>query len=401
MMINIDDQINSLDKLLIRDHRDDRSLFAELDEMQHQLGLVSGGRPFSPFLRPQFFERSFYRQIAWAAEVLADAFDVMTKAALENGHILAELGLTEIEDRFARIDPGSPGVCNSSRLDAFTGEGSFKFLEYNAETPAGITDQMQMEKLLQKIPAVTAFLAEHPHWMPRPHVKLLEGLVSGYRDFGGRKEKPNIAIVDWEGVSTYTEFENLREYFESQGHRTVIASPFELEYDGSVLSIGDLSVDIFYKRVLIHELFDRAPMDHPLLRAYEDGKVFMANSFRTKIPHKKASLAVLSNDRFAHLFAEAHLEMIEKHIPWTRLVSDRQVRFEAEKYDLLELIRRERTRFILKPNDDYGGSGIVVGWESTESEWDDAIEAALTSPFVVQERVPVEKVCSRPTITRR
>ena len=392
MCINIEELMTSLDHRLITCHRNSQPLFAELDQMQHELGLVSAGRPYSPFLRPQFFTRRFYRQIARAAEVLAEAFDVMTMAALEDDTILAELGLTETEERYARIDPGYPGVCNSSRLDAFIGEGTFKFLEYNAETPAGITDQMQIEKLLKKIPEVNAFLDQYPHWTPRPHVKLLAGLVSGYRDFGGRKEKPNIAIVDWEGVSTYTEFETLQEYFESEGHRTVIASPEELEYDGEVLRIRDVEVDIFYKRVLIHELFERSPDDHPLLRAYEDGNIFMANSFRTKIPHKKASLAVLSNDRFAHLFTEQQLQMIDKHLPWTRLISDRQVRFQGGKHDLLELVRQQRERFILKPNDDYGGSGIVVGWEATESEWDDAIEGALSSPYVVQERAPVEKV---------
>ncbi len=389
---SISDLVTSLDQRLISSHRTDRSLFAELDEMQQDLGIVSDGRPFSRFLRPAFFPRAFYSQITRAAEVLAEAFDTMTMAALEDDKILVELGLTETEERFARIDPGYPGVCNSSRLDAFIAKGSFKFLEYNAETPAGITDQIQIEKLLDQVPEVRAFLDEHRHWTPRPHVKLLEGLVSGYRDFGGRKEKPNIAIVDWDGVSTYSEFEILRDYFETQGHRTAIADPGELEYDGDVLGIGDLDVDIFYKRVLIHELFERSSDDHPLLQAYKDGNLFMANSFRTKIPHKKASLAVLSNDRFAHLFTDEQLEMIEKHLPWTRLVSDREVRFEGEKYELLELIRNERERLILKPNDDYGGSGIVVGWESTEAEWDDAIEGALKAPFVVQERAPVEKV---------
>jgi uncharacterized circularly permuted ATP-grasp superfamily protein len=156
--------------------------------------------------------------------------------------------------------------------------------------------------------------------------------------------------------------------------------------------IGDFEVDVFYKRVLIHEFFDRSTEEHPLLRAYRDGKVFMANSFRTKIPHKKASLAVVSNDRFSYLFSDEQLDVIDKHVPWTRLVSDRQVRFQGRKCDLLELARTERERFILKPNDDYGGSGIVVGWESTESEWDDALEGALGDPFVLQERAPVEKV---------
>ncbi len=392
MYESVSDAVTSLDNALIENHLTDSELFAKLDEMQHQLGLVSGGRPFSPFLRPEFFTEAFYKQISRAAEILAEAFDVMTLAALESDVILAELGLNEIEKRYARMDPGYPGVCNSSRLDAFIADGSFKFLEYNGETPAGITDQIQIEKLLNEIPEIRDFLANNSHWLPRPHVQLLGALVSGYREFGGKKEMPNIAIVDWTGVSTATEFESLREFFESEGHSTVIADPEQLEYDGTLMRIGEFEVDIFYKRVLIHEFFERSTDDHPLRRAYEDGNIFMANSFRTKIPHKKASLAVVSNDRFAYLFTDGQLEVIERHLPWTRLVTDREVRFQGKRHDLLELVRRDRDRFILKPNDDYGGSGIIFGWESNESEWDDAIERALSDPFVVQERVPVEKV---------
>ncbi|MFZ1702392.1 MAG: hypothetical protein WBO10_08330 [Pyrinomonadaceae bacterium] len=384
--------VGQLDETLIASHRDDRELFAELDRSQVELGIVSGDRPFSQFLRPQFFTRRRYAEIVRASEVLAAAFDTMAMAALENDEIMADLGLTETEEKYARIDPGYSGVCNSSRLDAFFAGDDFKFLEYNGETPAGISDQLQIEKVLAKIPEVGEFLRKHRHWLPQPHVKLLEGLVNDYRNFGGGKEKPNIAIVDWKGVSTSTEFDVLQEYFESQGHRTMIADPAALEYDGEMLRIGDFDVDIFYKRVLIHEFFERSPDDHPLLCAYRDGNVFMANSFRTKIPHKKASFAVVSNDKYADLFTAEQHEMIRKHIPWTRRVSDRQTGYQGETVDLLEFISRERDRFILKPNDDYGGAGIIVGWESSEAEWDAAIDLALAEPYVVQERVPVEKV---------
>ena len=39
--------------------------------------------------------------------------------------------------------------------------------------------------------------------------------------------------------------------------------------------------------------------------------------------------------------------------------------------------------------DEYGGKGIVVGWETSEAEWERALAEALQSPFVVQERVTI------------
>jgi glutathionylspermidine synthase len=384
--------IKNLDQKLIAAHADDIELFDRLDRLQQDLGVVSDGRPFSRFLRPHFFPRERYAAIVRAAEVLGEAFETMSIAALEHDEIMAELMLTETEERYARVDPGYGGVCNSSRLDAFISGSDFKFLEYNGETPAGITDQIQIERVLSAVPEVGEFLTANKHWLPRPHRRLLDGLVAAYRESGGTKLKPNIAIVDWKGVSTFTEFQVLKEYFETEGHDTLIADPHELEYDGETLRVGEFEVDIFYKRVLIHEFFDRFDSDHPLLRAYRDGNVCMANSFRTKIPHKKASLAVLQDGRFAGLFTSYQHDAIRKHLPWTRRVKESKDTFNGEAGELIDLIRRNRERLILKPNDDYGGSGIIVGWESTESEWDDAIGNALAEPFVVQERAPVEKV---------
>lgn len=384
--------IASLEEKIIANHRFDTELFEELNEAQKELGILSGDRPFCPFMRPHFFTREKYAEIKHAAEVLAEAFETMTFAALENKEIMRELDLSEREERMARVDPGYRGVCNSSRLDTYLSGDGFKFLEYNGETPAGIIDQMQIEKVLEMIPEVREFLEKNKHWRPKPHEKLLVGLIADYREFGGTKEKPNIAIVDWRGVSTFTEFEILKEYFESQGNKTIIADPRDLEYDGKVLRVGDFEIDIFYKRVLIHEFQSEFDPDNPFSNAYRDGNIFMVNSFRTKIPHKKASFAVVGDERFRNLFTGEQLEMIRKHIPWTRRVREMKTKYNETEIDLLEFLRRNRNKFLLKPNDDYGGSGIVLGWETSESDWETAIDNALKESFVVQEKVPVEKI---------
>ena len=53
--------------------------------------------------------------------------------------------------------------------------------------------------------------------------------------------------------------------------------------------------------------------------------------------------------------------------------------------DLVEHVRRERASFVLKPNDDYGGRGLVLGARATEAEWDEALGRALAEDYVVQE----------------
>ncbi|MBA3634635.1 MAG: hypothetical protein H0W58_17775 [Acidobacteria bacterium] len=388
----LNEKIGKLEEAIYKNHFSDTRLFTELTEIQSDLGLLYDNRPTCPFLRPHFLSRSQYDEIANAAEIIAEAFRSLAFAALDNKEILTKLDLTEKEERMARINPGYDKLCVTSRLDTFVAGSDFKFLEYNAETPAGVGDQMQLEIVLSHIPEIKDFLAENKHWRPKPHQLLLQSLFKTYREFGGRKGKPNIAIVDWDGVSTESEFYILKDYFESMGFKTLVADPHELEYDGGKLYAGDFEIDIFYKRVLIHEFLEEFDETHPFIRAYADGNIFTANSFRVKLAHKKASFAILTDEKYEYLFTPNQLEIIKKHIPWTRKVKNCKTKLDNKEIDLLEFLRANRETFLLKPNDDYGGKGIVLGWETSQSDWETALSEALQDSFIVQERAEIEKI---------
>jgi uncharacterized circularly permuted ATP-grasp superfamily protein len=114
----------------------------------------------------------------------------------------------------------------------------------------------------------------------------------------------------------------------------------------------------------------------------------MVNSFRSKLIHKKALFAVLTDERHARLFTEGEREAVRRHVPWTRMVRDRKTTHGGAEIDLLDFIARHRDRLVLKPNDDYGGHGIYIGWAEGEAEWAEALRHALANgDYIVQERV--------------
>jgi len=118
----------------------------------------------------------------------------------------------------------------------------------------------------------------------------------------------------------------------------------------------------------------------------------MVNSFRSKLIHKKALFAVLTDRRHAHLFNNAELDAIRSHVPWTRVVRDEHSDYGGQKIDLLEFIRSNSERLVLKPNDDYGGHGITIGWNADSAAWETAIQRALANgDYLVQERVPTAR----------
>lgn len=368
------------------------ALFARLNAEQRTLGLLHDERALCPFLRPLVVERAQYDSVGRAAQVLAGAFERLIEAALADEALLAELDPTPLEATMARIEPGYRYACVTSRLDAYLNGDEFQFLEYNAENPAGIADQSQLERVLFTLPHMREFLARYTHWLPRPHARLLTTLLEVYREWGGAVERPQIAIVDWEGVSTESEFRILQDYFTAEGYPTTIADPRALTFDGVHLRAGDFRIDILYKRVVIHEFLERFDETHPLSRAYAEHRVCMVNPFRAKLAHKKLGFAILSSPAYAHLFTRAQLEAIRLHIPWTRRVRSGLTTFDGGEDDLVEILRRERARLVLKPNDDYGGAGVLMGWETGAADWERAITHALAHSYVVQERAPVRKV---------
>lgn len=383
----MDARIDKFDQLLLDDVSLGPEIFDRLREAQRQLGLLHGDRPTCSFLRPHILARRQYDEIKFAAETIARAFEKVASAAFSNQQLMELLCLTNLEQEMAKIEPGYTRLCVTSRLDSYITANGFCFLEYNAETPAGVGDQMQLEKLLFALPPMQTFLAKHRHWLPQPHDALLNSLLHAYREWGGEVERPNIAIVDWPDVPTSSEFWVLKDFFVARGYDAVITDPTDLTYDGDSLSADGFRVDILYKRVVIHEFLNRCDREHPLIRAYKDGKVCMANSFRTKLVHKKSGFAILSDPTYNDLFEESELDLIRKHVPWTRLVRPAITTFRGAEWDLLTLISKHREEFVLKPNDDYGGRGVLLGWETDGEEWKAALQIALEKPYVVQERV--------------
>ena len=59
--------------------------------------------------------------------------------------------------------------------------------------------------------------------------------------------------------------------------------------------------------------------------------------------------------------------------------------------DLVEYVARHRSGLVLKPNDEYGGKGVVLGWTVEQHEWEQTVLAGLTASYVVQEKVSVPR----------
>ena len=367
----------------------------QLDEQQRQRGLFFGDRPLTTVLRPRFLAPEQYRFLQGRVRLLMRAFNKAYQRAIADPAFRAQFGLTDWEEQLVAIDPGFANPHPTSRLDAFfvTGRGGLRFMEFNGEVPAAPAYNDVLSELFLGLPIMRAFLRSHEVRMLPARHGTLHALIDSYQQWLGRLERPRIAILDWRDVPTYSEFRLFEAYFRSQGVPCVIADPREVEYAGGRLTAGDFHVTLIYKRVLLSELVERGGLDGPVVRAVRDGAVCMVNPFACKILHKKASLAVLSDERNAGLFTGEERAAIAEHIPWTRVVEERRTTGPASRgaagreVDLVPFLLSERERLVLKPNDEYGGKGIVLGWEVGDAEWEATVRAALAEPYIAQERI--------------
>jgi uncharacterized circularly permuted ATP-grasp superfamily protein len=351
--------------------------------------LTFGDTPLSSVLRPSFLTPAAYSWIQAACRTLAAAMFRLSEQMPDTPELLEPMGLTPEELDLVAVDPGFRPISPTTRLDSFLGPDTWYFVEYNAETPAAIAYEDHLTELFFRLPVMRAFRRTHAvSPLPARH-RLLSALLDAYRQWGGTS--PSIAIVDWPGLPTATEFELFARYFRAHDLPAIIAEPADLCYDGRRLFARDTPVDLIYRRVLTSELLGRPEVAAPLIRAYKHGNVCVVNSFRAKLLHKKMIFALLSDDRYARYFDKEERKAIRDHIPWTRQVADGPSTYRGKAIDLLPFIRDHRERLVLKPNDEYGGKGVVIGWEASQSAWEAALAEALASPSVVQERVPVAK----------
>ena len=350
--------------------------------------LAFQGRMLCNVLRPRFLTRQRADELTRLSTVVARVLERAGEHLLASDTLLDLVGASEEERAIWSVDPGYPGFTLTSRLDSFMIDEEPRFVEYNAESPAGIGYTDILSEIFEQLPAMHS-------WEKRDLLRrfdgcrhLLDTLLWAYRAWGG-VGAPSIAIIDWEDVSTRRDFELCAAYFREHNVQTVVADPRRFQYRAGRLWFGDTPITLVYRRVLLHELLEKASEATALLSAYRDGAICMVNSPRSKLLHKKALFALLSDGQLQLDLSAEERSVVDRCIPWTRLLETGTTTYEGRAVDLVPFVLSEQHRLALKPVDDYGGRGVVLGWEATPDEWDRAVGHAVERHYIVQERVPI------------
>ncbi|MEX2194670.1 MAG: hypothetical protein WD844_05230 [Thermoleophilaceae bacterium] len=347
--------------------------------------VVFDGHTIPFVLMPHFISGAQLKEVRRAVGCLSAVLDRLCDAYPEDARLREELAVPEREDELIRMDAGYPRPLRICRLDAFLSGGDVKFLEFNADSPAGIgyTDIL-FDGLARAIdlPRVRGeFETSYTPMLP----VLIATLLDAYKHFRGGTdlpERPRLALVDVAGSPSVPEFRIICAAAGDAGVEALHCTLDDLSYDGSVLRAGGEPVQLVYRRALLEDVGDG-----PLLDAARDRRACLVNPFRARVANNKKLFALLEDPRYAD---RDELEVIRRTIPWTRVLRDGRATWGDWVVDLLAFASDNRERLVLKPASDYGGHGVALGVETGQGEWDALIEEhAPRADFVVQEYVPV------------
>ncbi len=350
-------------------------------EQQRSAGLTFGGTVQCRSLRPAFITPNRMAVLRAAVTGLWGAFRQLEQRAIADASLAAQLGLSEQERALVTIDPGYSDATVVSRLDTYFDE-SPRVLEYNADSPAGMSYQAGQASLMLALPIMQCFAQEFQLEEMRADVALRNTLLEVWREFSARKgltnaRAPTIGIVDVPGAATSSEFELIVDDLREHGVPALITTPDDLAYRDGKLRAGGTVIDLVYKRLLVADFLARYDLRHPLISAYADGAVCIASSFRCTIAHKKKALVALLAQQHSHWFTGEERSAIASLVVPTR---------PLEALSHSELVAGQKA-MALKPNDAHGGENIVLGWECSPTQWRAALQAARTGDFVIQQCV--------------
>lgn len=354
-----------------------------------------GDEPLHTFLKPVFISIDEVETIADVIHHVIKILEKVTHLYFSHPDLRENFYVDAQAEKIINIEHRYPKNVIISRPDSFLIDGIMKFVEFNCDSPAGcgLSDVVQ-ELFLQQLP-FQKMSSEYDFPFKRRTDCLLEALLDAYKEFNGKNEHPNIAIVDWNEVRTQNEFQIIQARFKELGYETTIADPRELKFTNGRLEHNGFPIDLVYRRVIFKELMERIDQVREFIEADHEAKVCVVNPLRSRLASTKGILSIITNLKdYKQFFTEEEIHIINRHIPWTRRVIDMQTHYEDNPVFLYRHIIAHKDGLVLKPADSYGGRDVMIGCESDQDTWNNLVHRIIRNheDWVVQKYVPITEM---------
>jgi len=384
--------------------------------------------------KPYFVPLKKRQEFSEVTEVLLNSFKKLTNAYYCNENVKKNLPVSGQVRNYIGVNPGYSGKLLIARIDALYNfsTDSLHFLEINTDIPGGMGDNDMLIKIFDCLPSIKFLQNKFEIRRDTLVNSLYNILLIKYKEYcatfrKAEKENPHIAIVCARNSDIRLEVDFIIELLKKEGLKVSYADPRDFEYDRKTLKLNGEAVDIVNRRENIRDIFRTDSSEKPhsrlrnkvlsccktvclnnrflnhylkrgyfghtedLIKAYAENNVCMINPFFSGISVQKQALALLSDNSLRYLFNDEELYVINKYIPWTRILQQGKTFYEDKEINLIPFIKMNRQKFVLKPNMGFGGKGVAIGSDMSQAEWEKKINLIINSglKYVVQEYIEI------------
>lgn len=343
-------------------------------------------------ISPLFLKEESMRLIANVGEQLDRILDKVTKAYFQDEYVASYFPYTDIPKEWINWDSGYEKPTILNRHDAIFDGKNLKFIEFNTDNPGGRGWCDISEELFRKYTVYGDLIEKFAPPSERRMLRTLkESLLSCYKEWGGKKSNPRVALVSFKKFLAGSDDEIVRDYLIENGIETNFVDARDFEYRKKKLYSGNVPFDIV-NLTLRFTFFKRFPNEmKDFLSAIRDNNICCVNHFRALIASHKEALSFITNEENHHYFTKEEAECIKQYVPWTRKM-DETITISKEGCDvaLQEYVINHQEELVLKPTAGAGGYDVHVGKVTPKDKWIDAVESAIGCPWwIVQEAVDI------------
>jgi hypothetical protein len=376
------------DRLLAQRHLD--STVDGLAQAHRRRGMFHpDGRRWCTVLRPCLVDLAFHERAQRAALLVARAVTEVTERVLADRRLRAAIGMPPYLDAALEIDREGGNASLLARLDGFVDGEEIRFIEYNAE-PGGMASAKEVDCAFAALPIARELAAVEPFASFDPVELAVDALL---RDAAraGRPGPPAIAML--RVATSMVQSAKLRwlPYAASRGCRVFVVRPEECDVGDSGVTVEGVAIDL----LAIADwgaVFAPSEAMRRLLRCAARGDVRTLNGIsRVVAGTSKVLFEILTSRAYAHFFDNEVAQALARHVPWTRWVRDATTDLGGREVDLMRYIEDRREELVLKPGNDKGGEGVVIGMQCDDAAWRDALARAQRRPTVVQQRIALPR----------
>ncbi|MFD4173426.1 hypothetical protein [Streptomyces anulatus] len=333
---------------------------------------------------PMAIPRAAYAEIFRASVALVD---LLRRAALESGHTtadrLAAYEMPAAEDRLWVSDPFIEERYADSvvRPDLVIGPDGPQFLEFNVSGALGGVVETQ-----SRLAVWRGLHADEegrtPFRSPSPFAVRAEMFRSLSAELA---VAPRVAVVGSARVTGVERryFEMEADHYNSHGLTARFFEPEELPEAWDCAP--HLRYPVGLRNFTIPDWLDAGLDTTPVQGALDHGCLLVGTQTSTFL-HSKLTMGLLSEGR--PWMTEGDRGLVERYLPWTRILSERRTDREGQQVDLLPFVLKNRELLVLKAALGESGQQVIIGREADQAAWESAVgEAVQGRTSVVQEFV--------------